>query len=383
VTSTPRPRLSARGLDSTPSATAEAAAGPTRLVGYLASWSLGASYGIADVPARLLSHLIYAFAAISSAGECVPGSTKSDPLYLPQLAGLKQRNPQLKTLISIGGGGGDANFPLVVQSSDAIQHFAASAVQFMTQYGFDGIDIDWEYPVGDHQKQGLTALLAELRRQLDQKSETTGAPYLLTLAAPAGIQNFASFDFASINRSLDWFNVMTYAFHGNWEKVTNFDAPLYATQADPSPFLQRMAYNTDAVVRSYLALDLPPDKLVVGMPFFGYGWKGVPDVNNGLYQPATSPGDGTHARGVYDYRDIAQRLIGALPRYWHGEAQVPWLYDPTLGVMISYDDAQSLAIKADYVRSQKLGGAMIWEISTDDTQHSLVTALATHLRGSA
>ena len=362
---TPTPRPSSRGA--------------TRLIGYLASWKLGATYRVSDVPADQLTHLIYAFAAVSETGECVSASVPTDQAYLPELVRLKQQNPRLQTLISIGGGGGPGHFAVAVQSPAAQERFARSAVAFMKQAGFDGIDLDWEYPSGDDQKHGLALLLAELRRQLDDAGQLAGRPYLLTLAAAAGVARFADFAVEEIFRPVDWLNLMSYAFHGTWSAITNFDAPLYATASDPSADLQRATYNTDFAVHAYLGLGVPADKLVVGVPFFGYGWKGVADVNHGLFQPANGLPPGTLASGVFEYRDLKENYLGSYQRFWHDEAQVPWLYNPGTGVMITYDDPESVGAKADYVRGQGLGGAMIWELTADDRQHSLVSALAAKL----
>jgi chitinase len=362
------------------SATPDTTPSPRRLVGYLASWTIGKEYQVADVPANRLTHLNYAFAGISPSGECVLGNARVDGPSLSELRRLKQRNSTLRTSISITGGGATGRFPTVAGTADARQHFAQSCVRFIQQYGLDGVDLDWEYPTGSADRDNLTLLLAELRSRLDQQGIGDHTHYFLTIAAPASPAHYLNFDLGKIHEYVDWLNLMTYAFHGGWDTTTNFEAPLHATSSDPSSTIQRLFYNGDAVVQAYLAAGVPASKIVVGVPFYGRGWKGVPDVNHGLYQPADGVPPGTHAAGIFAYRDLKDRFLGSYSRYWHDEAQAPWLYNPSTGVMITYDDPESLGNKADYAVAKRLGGIMIWELSTDDVQHSLVEAIFSHLR---
>jgi chitinase len=121
---------------------------------------------------------------------------------------------------------------------------------------------------------------------------------------------------------------------------------------------------------------------VVGVPFYGRGWGGVKKENHGLYQPhAPNLPPGTWEAGVFDYKDLAANHVGKLTRRWHDEAKVPWLYDEKKGVMVSYDDPESLRLKAEYAKKHQLGGVMFWELSADDAKSSLLTTLHEVLRG--
>jgi chitinase len=117
------------------------------------------------------------------------------------------------------------------------------------------------------------------------------------------------------------------------------------------------------------------------VPFYGRGWAGVKDVNNRLYQPrGPNLPKGTWEAGVLDYKDLAANYVGKLKRHWHDEARVPWLFDAKRGLMISYDDPESLRLRAPYVRRHGLGGVMFWELSADDARSSLLAALHQGLR---
>jgi chitinase len=122
----------------------------------------------------------------------------------------------------------------------------------------------------------------------------------------------------------------------------------------------------------YQEADVPREKLVVGVPFYGRGFMSVPDVNNGLYQPYK----GTMTT---DYHTIKAEYLRKGQRFWHAEAEAPWLYLPGDSVMITYDDPESIGRKTDYVREQGLGGIMLWELSSDDPKASLLTAISSRI----
>ncbi len=260
----------------------------------------------------------------------------------------------------------------------------------MRHYQFDGIDIDWEYPVSGglggnttrpEDRRNYTLLMTELRRQLDELELADGRDYDLTIAAPAGPSVYANLEIAELAAVLDGINLMTYDFHGAWSPLTNFNAPLYASSTDPSADpVTKTDYNVHSAVQAYLAAGVPPSKLVVGVPFYGRGWRGVAANNDGLYQSHQGAAMGTWEAGVFDYYDIAAGYLPSYARYMHPESQVPWLYDAQTGVMISYDDPESLLSKVDYVRDHDLGGVMFWELSGDDAESSLLRALGDGLR---
>ncbi len=378
-----------------------------KIVGYFAEWSIyGRKYNVADIPAGKLTHLNYAFAKINPAGECtlIDSYAAIDKAYpgdkwdagvlrgnFNQLLQLKRKHPHLRTLISIGGWTQSGLFSDAALTEASRGKFARSAVAFMVKYGFDGVDVDWEYPVSGglqgnktrpQDRQNFTLLLAELRKQLDERGKLDKKAYLLTIAAPAGPNTYRNLELAKIHAHLDWINLMTYDFHGSWSPLTNFNAPLYPSKDDPTTDETiRKHFNVDSAVKAYLAAGVPAGKLVVGVPFYGRGWAGVKKENNGLYQKAAGqPPKGTWEAGVFDYKDLSVNYAGKFKRHWHKEAQVPWLYDEARGIMISYDDPQSLRLKAEYVRDHKLGGAMFWELSADDREDSLLNALVGVLR---
>ena len=351
-----------------------------RIAGYFPSWGIHAmNYHVTDIPADQLTHVIYAFANVTATADCVSTNASDDQINLPLLAQLKQQHPKLATLISVGGASNSKNFPNAASNAANQAHFAQSCVQFMKQNGFDGIDIDWEYPTAALKK-NFTSLLAALRKQLDAQGVTDRKHYLLTIAAPAGASNYANLDLSHLVIDLDWINLMTYDFTVVSSKTTDFVAPLrpYDPQASP----KHAASNVDAAVQAYLKNGVPANKIVVGTRFIGTGWRGVASGHKGLYQVNQGPAPGTWdaagaaPTGEFGYQDLEQKYIGKFTRFFHQDAQVPWLFQQTAATMISYEDPQSLIAKVNYVVSNKLGGVMIWNLAADDRKHTLVKTLA-------
>jgi len=368
-----------------------------RIVAYYTSWSVyDRAYFVTDIPADQITHINYAFANISDEGECVQGDAWADTgLSYPndetdaellgnfrQLNLLKEKYPHLKTLISVGGWTWSGKFSDVALTAEARTKFVASCVAFMQQYGFDGIDLDWEYPVGGgltagrpEDKENFTLLLAELRAQLD----AAGEGYLLTIAASASPTVYnEQMELDKIIEYLDWINVMAYDFYGGWSETTGFQSALYSDTDNPSA--DAATVSADAALQGYLAAGVPADKLVMGVPFYGRGWSNVGDTANGLYQPFNGLPNGTWAQGAFDYSDIEQNYLPTFNRYWHEQAQVPWLYNPDRKIMIVYEDPESLAVKTNYIKENGLGGIMFWELSADNDAAALLNAVYTGLQ---
>jgi len=363
------------------------------VIGYYPSWVADRDIFVKDIPAEKLTHINYAFSNLTENGECILGDPKADvervysaaesvngqddspsaPFHgnFNQLLELKQKYPHLKVLISIGGWSWSSNFSNAAGGDRTRQHFVASCIDlYLKQYKgvFDGIDVDWEYPVSGGLTPGLpedktnfTRLLGEFRTQLNELGQAENRHYLLTIAAPAGPGNIRNLRPDLIAILVDWVNLMTYDFHATWEHSTNFNAPLFKATNDPAD--ENM--NIDAVVQKYISLGLPPEQLVLGVPFYGYGWAGVPETDHGLYQSASGAAPGTWEAGAYEYKDI-QKNYSAYEHHWSDEAYVPWLYDPTSQTFITYDDPRSLEAKAGYARDLGLAGVMIWELSQGD-----------------
>jgi chitinase len=350
-------------------ATATARQMKYRIVGYYPAWSSPTRDGNAsDLPGNMLTHVIYAFSSIDPKKHtCVYGAESVDKYHFKHLRQLKQEYPHLKVLIAIGGATRSKDFSDMAAKAETREKFVKSCLDlYLDTHGdvFDGIDLDWEFPgVGDGSReedtQNFTLLMKEFRRQLDALGQQKKRSYLLTAATPAGAWLLQQYELKELAPLLDWFNVMTYDFSGAWSKETNFTAPLYRAKDDPFP-----ANNVDATVQAYLKAGVLPHKITLGIPFYGRGWTTMGKENNGLYQDL---GRGKISGTAFTYRNLVENYIGKndYKRFWSYGAKVPWLFNATDRVFITYEDPDSIGYKADYVIDHYLGGAMIWHLSSD------------------
>jgi chitinase len=237
---------------------------------------------------------------------------------------------------------------------------------------FDGIDIDWEYPGGGGQpyntvdavndKRNFTLLMQEFRTQLDAQGALDGKRYALTAAIGAGTEKIAQTEPNLYGQYMDWVNVMTYDFHGAWETKTNFHAPLYHDPADPSTGVIAK-YNSHDAITALIAAGMPKSKILLGVPFYGRGWKGVTagPNGNGLYQSATGGATGAYEAGIEDYKLLKAK---AGQRWIHPVTKQLFLFTSG-GEWWSYDDPTVIRTKMQYVRDQGLRGAFSWELDGD------------------
>jgi chitinase len=365
---------------------AQVPASKKNIIGYYTGWSTYSGRQIAELDAAKLTHINYAFANIGAdlrialgdsyadVEKVFQGDTATDKFHgnFNQLVKLKAKFPHLRTLISIGGWSWSERFSDVALTDASRTIFADSAIAFIVQYGFDGIDIDWEYPVSGGEadnvkrpedKQNFTLLMQKLREKLDAQGAKDGRRYLLSMAGAAGTYYTNNVELGKLQQYADFINIMSYDFHGLWDAKTGFNAPLFK---DPnSPY----AWDTSVsdAVQLYLQAGVPAAKLNMGIPFYGHKYNQVASDNSGLYQSFSGGSDVT-------YSQAAALLAGqGYTRYWHADAKVPYLFDGSS--WISYEDPESIGYKADYAIDQGIAGTMVWSLGMDTSDHRLLQAL--------
>lgn len=315
-------------------------------------------------------------AAVPPDGALVLGAPELDAVpgldNLAQLVRLKESNPRLRLMASVGGWTWSNRFSDMAASAATRRNFIDSSIAFLRGRQFDGIDIDWEYPGGGGQsyntvdsvndKHNYTLLMAEFRAQLDAQGSLDGKRYALTAAIGAGTEKIAQTEPALYSQYMDWVNVMSYDFHGAWESSTNFHAPLYHDSADPSTGVLAK-YNINDAVTALVAAGMPRNKILLGVPFYGRGWKGVGagPTANGLYQAASGPAPGLYEAGIEDYKVLKDK---AGTRWYHPVTKQLFLFTSG-GEWWSYDDPTVISTKMQYVRDQSLRGAFSWELDGD------------------
>ena len=384
-----------------------------KLGAYFEEWSIyGANYNIANVQssgaAARLTDIYYAFADVTATPSpaCVIADAWADyqdpslpptggipspgPLYgnFEELLKLKQLNPQLKVLISLGGSSSanSAAFSTAASTPSGRQQLVSSCVNMFITGNiapgisaaglFDGIDLDWEFPAAQDTA-NYTALVAEFRSQLRTLGQSNGGVhYLLTAVGPAGSQNYTNQNLSALSQQIDYFNVEGYDYHGNWETTTNNAAPLLGATADPS---YSEHYWINATINAYLSAGVPANKMLLGVPFYGYGWTGVPSTNAGLYQPSTGlapspPGDSLATAGEATYLSLS--ALTGFTTFSQNATKAQWIYDAATETFWTFDDPQELQIKMSYVQQVGLGGAFGWALKDDDTNATLVKTMS-------
>ena len=333
-----------------------------KIAGYYPAWKSYTGYSPEKIDVSKLTHINYAFANIDSNLKITMGYPDIDEINFKKLNELKKINPNLKVLISVGGWNWSGKFSEVAATEEAREVFANSCLEFVRRYELDGIDLDWEYPVGGgletnskspNDKENFTLLLKKIREKLDE-GQAENKQYILTIAAGASNYYINNTEPNKFHKYLDYINLMTYDIHGHWDEYTDFNSPLYNNNDESHQYKISVDYS----VKSWLKAGVPADKLIVGIPFYGYKYSLLTNSSTGLY--------GRHTNGsALTYNTIVKDYINnpAFTSYFHEESMVPWLYDGQ--TFISYDDPVSIALKAEYIRENNLGGAMIWELSQD------------------
>ncbi|KAK3589884.1 hypothetical protein CHS0354_015910 [Potamilus streckersoni] len=341
---------------------------------YYSNWSQyrpgRGSFKPKDINPSLCTHLVYAFARLSGNG--LATLEWNDAQFYKTFNGLKTTYPSLRTLIAVGGWNeGSLRFSTIVSLAENRREFASNTVQFIRQYGFDGFDIDWEYPVSRggslSDYQNFILLLQELQQMFEEEAVRTGKERLLLTAAVAAGKNTidVSYDIPGMTRYLDFISLMSYDFHGSWEKTTGHNSPLYKRSGEQGD----LAYlNVQAAANYWITKGCPSKKLIIGLPTYGRSFT-LADPNKwGMGEPASGVGPAgsfTREAGVLSYYEICEIMAsGRGKRYWNSEQMVPYYVQGT--TWVGYDDKESFTIKLKWIKESGYGGAMIWNLDLDD-----------------
>ncbi|KAL7904368.1 glycoside hydrolase family 18 protein [Trichoderma velutinum] len=349
---------------------------------YFTDWSIYcAGYLPQYLPADDITHLLYAFAGIAPDGSVISFDPWADEQKLlgkrdavhgaiEQVFLLKNKYRHMKTLLSIGGwtASQEGKFAPAIGSAEGRRRFAETAVRLLADWGFDGIDIDYEYPATPEDARNFVYLLREVREALDDYANRHGQRYryLLTVATSAGPEHYNVLEMEAMDQYIDTWHLMAYDYAGSWDTVSGQQSNVFTDRQNPDS----TKFNTDQAVDAYLDRGIDPSKIVLGLPLYGRSFENT----DGLGKPYSGIGPGTIEPGVYLYRDLPRP--GATV-YVNRYTLSAYSYDPSSRELVSFDNVETARLKAEYLQSRGLGGAVFWEASGDHTgEESLIRTLA-------
>jgi chitinase len=316
-----------------------------------------------DINFRLYTHICHAFLVADGEGKVHPGR------HVPSAELTADAHKAgVKVLLSVGGWGWDGQFASIVAKPAAEDRYVKSVMEVVDRSDYDGIDLDWEYPDTENEVVGFERLARRFRKELDAIGTRKGRPMLLTMAASSnpGTLRWLGKDF--LLETMDWINVMTYDYAGDWTSYAGHNAPLHASSKQP----EAKPHSTEATLKYLLEeRGLPANRLAVGIPLYGRGFPvEEPYASTKVVKKTRVP------QG--DYRNLHKLLHEQnWTRRWDAETKTPWLLAPDRSVVIGYDDAESVAIKTDWALKKGLRGVFFWQIAADrmpDNTHPLQDA---------
>jgi chitinase len=289
----------------------------------------------------------------------------ADSVMIQKMVSLKNRNPDLKVILSLGGWGGCASCSDVFSTKQGRREFSNSVKELSLYFGSDGLDLDWEYPTikgyPDHKfqagdKANFTALVKQLRK-------TLGNQYEVSFAA-GGFNQYIdkSVDWKKVMKKVDYVNMMTYDLVNGYARSTGHHTALYSTT--------QQLESSDNAIQKLIDRGVPASKIVIGAAFYGRMWESVPDTNYGLYQ------QGKFLKSV-SYKNFSSQLSAdsGFVYHWDEKAMAPYLFNPATHQFVTYDDKRSIQQKTKYATNKKLGGIMFWQLTGDVYSGGLLDAI--------
>ncbi|HHV01316.1 MAG: glycoside hydrolase family 18 protein [Defluviitoga tunisiensis] len=352
-----------------------------KIIAYLPCW-VGKDWTAEDIQGDKLTHLYLAFARINNefkisnhdvripgVPDTVSSQTIIDSIW-EEVRRVQKKYPDLKIIVAVGGWGADG-FSDMAATKATREIFVDSVVEYLKKYNLDGIDIDWEYPVDGgggtiearkEDKENFTEVIKLLREKLGEDKEisfcTNVSGWFLDVI-----------EWEEVVPLVNSINVMGYDYQGPWSENTAHHSNLYINPQDP---VAHWGLSSDAAIKRFINRGIPAEKLVLGFPAYGREFHGAQPGENGdglfqKYQDTIWPG------GSIPYTILKQYYVNKnnFKRFWDDDAKVPYLYDGE--TFITYEDPQSVAEKARYVKEMDLGGIMYWEY-VDDIENDLLNS---------
>lgn len=345
-----------------------------RIVCYYTNWSHkrpgSGKFGPEHLDPNLCTHIIYAFYGLKDS-KLVPteeiDQSDSDQAPYKRIIALKQLNPNLKVMLAVGGWMmGYAPFRQLTENAYRQTFFTFEVIEFLRKRQFDGLDLCWEFPRGLDDKEKFSNLVKELRESFDGEAKSSGKPRLLLSAAvPASFEAIAAgYDVPVINKYLDFMNVMTYDFHGDWEQVVGHNSPLFPLNS-ATAYQKKLTLDFSAA--EWVRQGASKENLVIGLPTYGRTFTLANPNLTDIDAPAAKggkPGQYTKESGFLSFFEVCEMLKSQATLVWDNEQMIPYAYKGDQWV--GFDDPRSFKMKVQWLKQNGYSGIMIWSVDMDD-----------------
>ena len=299
---------------------------------------------------QLYTHLCHAFVVADEDGKIRPSKTCPNRQLVTDA-----HKAGVKVLISLGGWGWDKQFTAIVSKAEAEDRYVKAVIAIVDEYDYDGIDLDWEYPNTKEKVAGFERLCRRFRKELDDLGKKKERHLIQTMAASAGPSTLKWLSNKLLLDTMDWVNVMTYDYTGDWTPYAGHHSPLYASSKQPGA-----KQSTELTMKYLVERGMPANRLAVGLPLYGKGFA--------VAEPyaATKKADKGQAVKAGSYSNIEKLLKDkGWTRKWDDETKNPWAIAPDHSAVIAYDDAESLSVKTEWAMKQGFRGVFFWQIKDD------------------
>ena len=311
---------------------------------------------------RLYTHLCHAFVTADA-----DGNVRKNPRVPDRTLTKDAHEAGVKVLISLGGWGWDKQFAAIVENPEAEDRYVKAVLTMVDEFDYDGVDLDWEYPDTAKEVVGFERLTRRLRKGIDEIGLRKNRTMRLTMAASSNPGTLKWLARGFLLETMDWVNVMTYDYTGDWTDYAGHQSPLHASSKQPAGAKR----STELSVRYLLeTTGLPASRVALGIPLYGRGFPVSKPYASTKGAPKTRVPGG-------NYANLHKLRESGWVREWDDETKTPWLIAPDHSAVIGYDDAESVALKAAWATSKGLRGVFFWQVAGDrlpDGSHPLQAA---------
>ncbi|XP_048524632.1 acidic mammalian chitinase-like [Dendroctonus ponderosae] len=328
--------------------------GKTDIVCYYASWAVyrvnQGQFTTDKIDPTLCTKIVYSFAGLNIDLQVASIDNNADITLggYANFTKLKEKNACLRTALAVGGWNeGSLKYSIMAYSEESRENFADHVLKFIAYYGFDGLDLDWEYPTARggiaEDKKNFVELLKTVKKKLSPWG------YELSIAVALDTDYY---DIATIAANVDYVHVMAYDVTSGESNVTGLLAPLSIIKSKVSVWLEN---------------GLPSGKLILGVPTYARCFNLLDNEEHGIgaaVDKTTCGGQWTDEDGFLSFYEVQEYLsIGICQGSEISDDSVyAWCSD----MWMTYDNEETVASKTKYVLESGLGGIMVWSIDTDD-----------------